>query len=57
LAVFDLSLQQDLEDLEQQDFPFAHFFPLCFPVSAKDTPAKRRVAVANKNTFFIIMIQ
>ena len=56
LAVFDLSLQHDLEDLEQHDFPLAHFFFLPFPPSAKEAPVNNKAAVANNNTFFIVMI-
>jgi hypothetical protein len=46
-----LSLQQDFEVFEQQDFPFAHFF--FFPLSAKVNPVTNMAAVANKSTFFI----
>ena len=54
VAVLALSLQQDFVEPEQQDFPFAHFFFL--PPSAKVTPVINKAAVANKNTFFMIMI-
>jgi len=53
LAVLALSLQQDFAVFEQQDFPFAHFFFLSFPPSAKVTPDTSKAAVANKNNFFI----
>ena len=55
VAVLDLSLQHDLVVPEQQDLPFAHFFFLPLPVSAKLTPVISKAAVANNNTFFIIM--
>ena len=54
---FALLLQQDLlilAVLEQQDFPFAHFFFL--PLSAKVTPATNNAAVINTNTFFMYII-
>jgi hypothetical protein len=51
LTVFALSLQQDLVEPVQQDFPFAHFFFL--PLSAKLTPVMNKAAVANNNTFFM----
>jgi len=54
-TVLALSLQQDLVAPEQQDLPFAHFF-FFLPLSAKVTPVTSKTAVANKNTFFIIMI-
>jgi hypothetical protein len=56
-----LSLQQDLvaaaeaEDFVQQVFPLAHFFDFFLPLSAKAIPVTSKAAVANKNTFFIIM--
>ncbi|HEV7620964.1 MAG TPA: hypothetical protein VGO09_04490 [Flavisolibacter sp.] len=56
VAVLALSLQQDFEVPEQQDFPLAHFLCLPLPVSAKVTPETSKAAVINKNTFFIIMI-
>ena len=56
LAVLALSLQQDFVVPEQQDFPFAHFLCLPLPLSAKVTPETSKVAVINKNTFFIIII-
>ena len=56
LAVFALSLQQDFEVPEQQDFPLAHFLCLPLPLSANARPEKRKAAVANKNTFFILLI-
>ena len=40
-------------DLVQQVFPLAHFF--FFPLSANATPVTNIKAVANKNTFFMIM--
>lgn len=53
-----LSLQQEdfavFASFVQQDFPLAHFF-LFFPLSAKATPVTNIKAVANKNTFFMIM--
>ena len=55
-AVLDLSLQQDFVVPEQQDLPFAHFFFLVLPLSAKLTPVINKAAVANKNTFFMIYI-
>jgi len=56
LAVLDLSLQQDLEVFEQHDLPQCFFFPLPFPLSANEAPVTNKAAVANKNTFFIVMI-
>ena len=52
VAVFDLSLQQDFP-FEQQDFPFPDL--LFFPLSAKVTPVTKKAAIANKNTFFMMM--
>lgn len=67
---FALSLQQALvavaslddfeqpavlaSDLVQQVFPLAHFF--FFPLSAIATPVTNKNAVANKNTFFMIIM-
>jgi len=57
-AVF-LSLQQDFVavavDFVQQVFPLAHFFDFFLPLSAKAIPDTSNAAVANKNTFFIII--
>ena len=55
-AVLDLSLQHDLEDLEQHDLPQCFFLPLPFPLSAKETPVNNKAAAANKNIFFIVII-
>ena len=53
VAVLALSLQQDFP-FEQQVFPFV---PLLFlPLSAKVTPVINKAAVANRNTFFMIMV-
>ena len=54
VAVLDLSLQQDFEWPEQQDFVFVLFFFL--PPSAKLIPVNSNAAVANKSTFFMILI-
>ena len=54
-VVFSLSLQQDFEWLEQQVLPFAHFF-FFLPLSAKVNPVTNKTAVANKSTFFMIII-
>ena len=53
VAVLDLSLQQDFEWPEQQDFVFVLFFFL--PPSAKLIPVTSNAAVANKSTFFMIL--
>ncbi len=53
-----LSLQQDFfaaASLEQQDWPFAHFFFLPLSVFAKAIPATSKTAEANKITFFIML--
>ena len=68
---FALSLQQALvalaslddfeqlalspEDLVQQVCPLAHFF-FFLPLSANATPVTNINAVANKNTFFMIIL-
>jgi hypothetical protein len=69
VVAFALSLQQALvalasfddfeqlalaSDLVQQVFPLAHFFFL--PLSAKATPVTNINAVANKITFFMIIV-
>jgi hypothetical protein len=54
-TVLVLSLQQDFDVPEQQDFP-QPFLCLALPLSAKLTPVTSKTAVASKNTFFIIMI-
>jgi hypothetical protein len=41
-------------DLVQQVFPLAHFF--FFPLSAIATPVTNKNAVANKSTFFMIIM-
>jgi hypothetical protein len=60
LVVDALSLQQDLVvdavDLVQQVFPLAHFLLFFFPLSAKVTAVTNNAAVANKNTFFMIIL-
>ena len=69
VVAFALSLQQALvalasfddfeqlavlpSDFVQQVFPLAHFF--FFPLSANATPVTNIKAVANKNTFFMII--
>jgi hypothetical protein len=55
VASFDFEQLAALaSDFVQQVLPLAHFF--FFPLSAIATPVTNKNAVANKNTFFMIIM-
>jgi hypothetical protein len=54
MAAVAFFLQHDLAVVVQHFLPFAHFF-FFFPLSANAIPVTINAAVANKNTFFILI--